>query len=95
MRVFTAPDGVRWGVEVALPGTSTAMIIFHHPDDATARRDRYNWVISQGPEARNVTSRLTPDRVMEQLTDDAIGRLFRRSMPISRADSRTPPTAAA
>ncbi len=95
MRVFTAPDGVRWGVEIALPGSSNAMIIFHHPDGATARRDRYNWFLSTGPEARSVTSRLTPDKVMGLLNDEEIGRLFRRAMPISRADQRTPPTAAA
>ena len=82
-RTFTAPDGTVWGVEVDLPGSSNAMIIFRHPDGNTARNDRYNWVISDGPESRSVTSRLEPDRVMEGLADDDIGALFRRSMRVS------------
>jgi hypothetical protein len=84
MRRFRAPDGNEWGVEVALPGSSNVMIIFRHPDGRTARRDRYNWFISKGPEARSVTSRLSPERVGEHLDDMAIGMLFSRSMPVSR-----------
>jgi hypothetical protein len=95
MKTYTAPDGVRWGIEVTLPGSSNAMIIFHHPDDATRRKDRYNWIISQGPEARSVTSRLSPEKVADALTEADLARLFRRSIPISRADNATPPTAAA
>jgi hypothetical protein len=81
---FRAPDGVEWGVEVALPGSSNVMIIFRNPDGRTARRDRYNWFISQDPEARSVTSRLSPERVIDKLDDAAIGMLFSRSMPVSR-----------
>jgi hypothetical protein len=82
-RTYTASDGTVWGVEVDLPGSSNAMIIFRHPDGGTARRDRYNWVISNGPEARSVTSRLEPERVMRGLDDDEIAALFRRSMRVS------------
>ena len=82
-RTFRAPDGTVWGVEVALPGSSNAMILFRHPDRRTSGKDRYNWVISTGPEARSVTSRLEPDRVMEGLDDQDVAALFRRSMRVS------------
>jgi hypothetical protein len=84
MRRYTAADGTEWGVDVVLPGSSNAMVVFRHPDGETARRDRYNWYISSGPEARSVTSRLSPRRVLEEIDDVAIDRLFRRSMPVSR-----------
>jgi hypothetical protein len=82
-RTFRAPDGTVWGVEIDLPGSSNAMILFRHPDGSTARQDRYNWVLSSGPEARSVTSRLEPARVMEGLDDGDIAALFRRSMRVS------------
>src|SRR2546428_107002 len=84
MRTFTAPDGTVWGVEVTLPGSSNAMVIFRHPDGRTSRRDRYNWFISSAPEARSVTSRLSPARVLDVLDDRTLELLFRRSMPVSR-----------
>jgi hypothetical protein len=83
MRTFTS-DGVAWGVEVALPGSSNAMVVFRHPDGRTSRLDRYNWFISSAPEARSVTSRLSPERVMTQIDDALLARLFSRSMPVSR-----------
>ena len=84
MRTFRSADGITWKVEAVLPGSSNMMILFRHPDGETARLDRYNWFISRGPEARSVTSRLSPERVMEQLDDASIARLFARSMPVSR-----------
>ena len=84
MRRYTAADGTEWGVDVMLPGSSNAMVVFRHPDGDTARRDRYNWYISNGPEARSVTSRLSPKKVLETMDDTSIDRLFRRSMPVSR-----------
>lgn len=86
MKSLTAPDGTTWGVAIQSPGTSTAIIMFRHPDGRTSRLDRYNWVISHGPESRSVTSRLSPDQVLEQLDETAIKRLFARSMPVSRPD---------
>jgi hypothetical protein len=82
-KTYRAPDGVVWGVEVDLPGSSNAMVIFRHPDGGSRRKDRYNWVISTGPEARSVTSRLDPARVLEGLDEEEIAALFRRSMRIS------------
>jgi hypothetical protein len=82
-RTFRAPNGVVWGVEIDLPGSSNAMIIFRHPDRRSSSMDRYNWAISTGPEARSVTSRLDPTRVLEGLDDNDIAALFRRSMRIS------------
>ena len=89
MKTFTSPDGTVWGVTIQSPGSSNAMIMFRHPDGRTSRRDRYNWYISQGPEARSVTTRLDTDRVLEQISDDQVKRLFGRSMPVSRQDPLT------
>ncbi len=80
---LTSPDGTIWGVDIQSPGASNAMIMFRHPDGRTSRLDRYNWVITQGPESRSVTARLEPELVLEQLNDAAIKRLFARSMPVS------------
>lgn len=86
MRRFRGADGTDWKVELAVPGSSNVMVVFRHPDGRSARKDRYNWFISTGPEARSVTSRLSPERVMQQLDDSTIARLFGRSMPVSRPD---------
>jgi hypothetical protein len=59
------------------------MIVFHHPGGRTARYDRYAWDIWSGPESRSVTSRVTPEKVMQSLTDEKLGFLFRRSMLVS------------
>jgi len=96
-KTYTAPDGTNWKVVVQAPGSSNAMILFRHPDGQSSRLDRYNWIISRGPESRSVTSRLDPEKVLEQLDAGTIMRLFQRSMPVSRKDPfRTPePTPAA
>ena len=83
---ITSADGTVWKVEVQSPGSSNAMIFFRHPDGRTSRLDRYNWVITQGPEARSVTSRLETDKVLDSLDDKTISRLFARSMAVSRPD---------
>ena len=82
-KMFRGPDGTPWRVEVRAPSASNAMIVFHHPDGATSRFDRYAWLQSNGPGARDVTSRLDRKSVLESLTDDTLASLFRRSMPIS------------
>jgi hypothetical protein len=46
--------------------------------------------LSSSPEARSVTSRLTPAKILDALTDDDLARLFRRSMKISRPDPLIP-----
>jgi hypothetical protein len=86
MKTYTSPDGVLWRVNVQNPGSSNAIVIFRHPDGASSRKDRYNWFISKGPEARSVTSRLTPEKVLDGLDDAALAQLFRRSMRVSRPD---------
>lgn len=86
MKTYTAPDGTTWSVRITTPGSSTTIIYFRHPDGRTSRLDRYNWVITNGPESRSVTARLDVDRVLDQLDDAAISRLFSRSMPVSRRD---------
>ena len=83
MREFTGPDGTRWGVEIKVPGSSNAMVVFHHPGGETARLDRYAWFLWNGPEARSVTSRVTADKVRAALTPEQTALLFRRSMPVS------------
>src|SRR3954470_4154959 len=90
MRDFRSPDGIVWGVDVDLPGSSNAMVIFRHPNGQSARLDRYNWFISNGPEARSVTSRLSRLKVLDGLSDVDLAKLYRRSMRISRPDSILP-----
>jgi hypothetical protein len=92
MKTFTSPDGTTWNVSVTSPGSSNAIVMFRHPDGRNSRLDRYNWFISQGPEARSVTSRLDTERVLDQLDDATLLRLFQRSMPVSRKDplNKTP-----
>lgn len=93
MKSWRSPDGISWLVDVDLPGSSNAMVIFRHPDGASARLDRYNWFLSNGPEARSVTSHLSKTKVLESLDDQAIARLYRRSMRISRPDPLLPAAA--
>lgn len=93
MKSWRSPDGIDWLVDVDLPGSSNAMVIFRHPNGASARLDRYNWFISNGPEARSVTSHLSKSKVLESLDDLAIARLYRRSMRISRPDPLLPSVA--
>lgn len=83
MRPFRSPDGIDWNVEITSPSFSNAVVYFRHPDGRTSRQDRYAWYQWQGSEARNVTARLEPKEVMERLSDEDIGRLFRRSMPVT------------
>ena len=85
-KTYTAPDGTNWSVVVQSPGSSNAVILFRHPDGRSSRLDRYNWIISRGPESRSVTSRLDAEKVLEQLDAGTIMRLFQRSMPVSRKD---------
>jgi hypothetical protein len=93
MKSWRSPDGIDWVVDVDLPGSSNAMVTFRHPDGASARLDRYNWYISNGPEARSVTSHLSKSKVLESLDDLALARLYRRSMRISRPDPLLPSVA--
>jgi hypothetical protein len=86
MLTYSSPDGVEYTVQVAVPAASNAVVYFRHPNGHCARLDRYNWYISQGPEARSVTSRLDPELVEQSLDHDTLQRLFRRSMPVSRPD---------
>jgi hypothetical protein len=90
MKIWRSPDGIEWAVEVDLPGSSNAMVIFRHPSGKSARLDRYNWFISNGPEARSVTSRLSRSKILVALTDEDLAALYRRSMKISRPDPLLP-----
>jgi hypothetical protein len=85
-RAFRSPDGVHWVVDVDLAGSSNAIVTFRHPLGQTARLDRYNWYLSNGPEARNVTSHLSAKAILESLDDAALTKLYQRSMNISRPD---------
>ena len=86
MKTWRSSDGVLWLVDVDLPGSSNAMVLFYHPGGKNARLDRYAWYISNGPESRSVTSRLSREKVLEGLTDADFARLYRRSMAVSRPD---------
>ena len=91
-RAYRSPDGTEWGVQVMLPGSSNAVVLFRHPDGESSHQDRYNWFISSGPEARSVTSRLSPETVLADLKQEELERLFQRSMAVSRPAiaSKTP-----
>jgi hypothetical protein len=93
MKLWRSPDGIDWAVDVDLPGSSNAMVVFRHPNGGSARLDRYNWYLSNGPEARSVTSHLSKSKVLESLDDLALARLYRRSMRISRPDPLLPSVA--
>lgn len=93
LKIWRSPDGIEWMVDVDLPGSSNAMVLFRHPSGPSARLDRYNWYISNGPEARSVTSRLSKTKILESLGDAELARLYRRSMRISRPDSLLPAAA--
>jgi hypothetical protein len=83
-KFFRGPDGTEWNVQVQMPGSSNAQVLFRHPDGASSHLDRYNWYISTGPEARSVTTRLSPAKVLEALDQATLAKLFNRSMAVSR-----------
>jgi len=87
MRTFQSADGVRWRVDVRLPGASNAMVVFRHPNGRTSRLDRYAWTNIDGPEAKDVTARVDPHDVLERLSESDLALLFRRSMRIAAADN--------
>ena len=89
-KIWRSPDGIEWAVDVDLAGSSNAMVIFRHPAGASSRLDRYNWFISNGPEAHSVTSHLSKAKVLESLGERELSTLYRRSMRISRPDSLLP-----
>ena len=86
MATYRSADGTVWRVKVSNVGASNAVVLFQHPDGETTRKDRYNWFISKGPEAKSVTGRLDPKKVTASMTGEDVDLLFRRSMPVSRAD---------
>ena len=82
MKSFRAPDGTNWGVEVRLPGNSSALVVFHHPDGSTSRKDRYTTYNWRGAEASNVLATVPAAKIRDALTDAVIADLFRRSVLI-------------
>ena len=92
MATYRSTDGTVWRVKISNVGASNAIVLFQHPDGETTRKDRYNWYISRSAEAKSVTSRLDPKKVTAALTGEDVELLFRRSMPVSRADQLTIPS---
>jgi len=82
MKPFQTADGTLWGVEVQLPGYSSANVVFHHPDPSTSRKDRYARFDWRGVEASQVGDRLPASKIQAALSDAAIAELFKRSMPV-------------
>ncbi len=82
MTPFQTPDGTLWGVEVQLAGSSSANVVFHHPDPSTSRKDRYARFDWRGPEAANVASRLDVTKIRAALSPTVVAELFQRSSPI-------------
>jgi hypothetical protein len=81
-KVFVA-DGTTWRVDVRNPGASNALVVFQHPDPRRTRESRYAHYLWRGPESQNVSGRIDPAAVLAALDDNALARLFRRSMPIA------------
>ncbi len=72
VRDWTAPDGTQYKVEVTLPGTSSALVIFHRPNQ---HEDRYaTWQA-----ARAVSARLDAKDVLAQLNEASLRELYIRS----------------
>lgn len=90
-RPFHAPDGRTWTVAVQSPGASNAMVVFRHPDRTQSVDDRYATWVSRGPEASDVTARLTPATVLGGMSDADLGQLFQRSVPIASQTPRFEP----
>ena len=90
-RAFRAPDGATWTAVLRSPGSSQIMVVFQHPDRTRASLDRYAWWITSGPEATDVTARLTPADVLRGLGDGELSDLFRRSIPITAQTPRFEP----
>jgi len=90
-RPFRAPDGRTWTVQVRTPGASNAVIVFQHPDRTQSAGDRYATWVSRGPEASDVTARLTPATVLGALSDVDLGQLFQRSILIAGQTPRFEP----
>lgn len=88
---FRTGDGTEWGVDVELPGFSSAMIIFHHPDGSTARKDRYARYDWHGPEANDNQARITAAQVRKALDQKTLAHLFTRSMLIGTGRPAFPP----
>ena len=82
MKPFRSSDGTWWGVTVQLPSHSSAMVVFHHPDGATSRRDRYAWLNSHGAASSDPRARLDKADALANLADHDLARLFIRSMPV-------------
>lgn len=91
MKPFQTADGTLWGVEIELPGSSSANVVFHHPDPSTSRKDRYARLEWRGPEASNVVGRLDVAKLRESLTPAAMAELFTRSAPIGWGSPAFPP----
>lgn len=85
-RAYRSPDGVEWTLEVELPGTTSALVLFRHPDGRSARQDRYNWYQAQPDQIPGGGHRVRPADVLASLTDAQIAMLYRRSMRVSSAD---------
>jgi hypothetical protein len=85
MRVYQAPDGTAWGVDVKVPSFSNVMVVFKNLDGETARHDRYGWYNSQTATANDPRARLKDKDVLAALTDKEIAMVFRRSMPVTTA----------
>jgi hypothetical protein len=80
MREYRAADGTTWGVDAQLPGASNVLVLFHHPDGRTARKDRYAWLNWQGSEASNVQTRVDEKAARAALDARTVEALFVRSM---------------
>ena len=78
VRDWTAPDGTTYTVEVTLPGTSSALVLFHRNNQ---HEDRYATWQANDRSVRSASARLDPASALRELTDDALTALWVRSAP--------------
>lgn len=90
MRAWRAPDGTTWGLDVQLPTASKALVVFHHPDGRSARRDRYAWLEWRGREAADVSATVSGRRMLGTLSEAQAATLFMRSMPLDTTGGPAP-----
>ena len=84
MKTYKSPDGTEWRVQVQLHSTSNALVLFRHPNGDSSHLDRYNWLLSSGPESKSVTTTVRPSDVEARLDAGTLARLFGRSIAVSR-----------
>ena len=82
IRTYRASDGTDWEIRARLPSHSGAQILFVYRGNGTPVADRYAWVHAIGSGVHDPRSRISLKDVIRNLTEEDLGRLYERSMPV-------------